>query len=109
MGAAAGVVGLAISPLDVPFVFSLLYSTLGVLRPRASPITKVPDTPIRGRRGPLAVFIPELDLQAGDTAGIWQRDHESIAAAALLESSGESLETPELRPGTDGPWVASRA
>lgn len=74
--------------------------------------TKVPDTPLRGRRGPLTGFIPELDLQTGDTGGIWQRSHESIAAAALLESSGESQETRaalELRPGTDGPWLASRA
>lgn len=68
-----------------------------------------PPAPIRGRAQPLATFVPTLERDSADRPGIWAQDHDSIAAAALLDSVGESGELPSatVKPGSASPWIAS--
>lgn len=70
---------------------------------------QAPEVPIRGRSGPITVFLPVFDRSVGVLEGIWLRDHESIEALAQAADStalGETIES--VRAGDSNPWLAKK-
>ena len=65
-----------------------------------------PLAPIRGRAQPLSTFVPSFDPDERVTRGIWDNDHDSIAASALLDTQDSlELSTSDPRPGGTGSWI----
>lgn len=70
---------------------------------------QAPEMPIRGRAGPLSVFVPSYDPAVAELQGIWLRDHESIAAMAqAADSMALGTGAQALRPGDSSPYLAQK-